>query len=102
MTTLIGVPAMSSDTLCDIFPLVEEAFDEMRCESVRRCPHGGEIAGLVIWHDCLERLLCSNHYQRFVTIKLPSLRREFGGTGMRCRQCRRFFKVESFVRAVPL
>lgn len=102
MTTLIGMTKMSSDTLCDISPLVEEAFDEMRCESKRQCPHGGEIAGLVIWHDCLELLLCSNHYQRFVTIKLPSLRRAFGGAEGRCAQCRRFFKVESFVRALPL
>lgn len=94
-----------TETLTDIASLVDSAFDEVQCESVRKeIPHEGNLAAILVAHSCATTALCQRHLRRYLEVKRPNLQQKLDGAGcIRCAHCGdRFASVEAFQKVYVL
>ncbi|MDM2418400.1 Uncharacterised protein [Mycobacteroides abscessus subsp. massiliense] len=97
---------MATATETDISSLVDSAYSEMECiyPTDGHVGHGGDTAALFVGHDCMEGLICRNHFKEYVEVVRPTQVDAFRGTGtVTCDQCwKRFCSIDEFVKVYPL
>lgn len=86
----------------EISDLVNEVFDECRCESVRtEVPHDGSVVGLLVGHSCNPgQLTCLGHVKHHVDVIRPQLFELIATYGaIECSVCSQpFTSVDSFLK----
>lgn len=91
---------MSTLTDADISELVDSAFDECVLGGIREDrPCGGNRAAYMVYHDCLEGIICRLHYE----VWLRELAQPEAGWNQICSVCGRHFpSIHDVVKFYPL
>lgn len=89
--------------ITDIASLVNEAYDSVECcgEGV---DHGGNQAGYLIAHSCIQGFLCEAHVKFMIETVIPGVRATLDQNGVViCARCMNYFStVDEFEKVYLL
>jgi len=90
-------------SLTDIASLVDEAYGSVECCG-EEGDHGGNQAGYLIAHSCVQGFLCEAHVKFMVEQVIPGVRATLNEEGIvQCARCMNYFStVDDFEKVYPL
>lgn len=89
--------------ITDIDNAVDSAFKDLKCDSRKSTPHGGDVFAWYDQHGCASGFICHEHYQLWINKTLPRNHRlaEDDGTVL-CFDCRKRIPENEYMKVVVL